>query len=190
MKMKLRTTTVAVVALMLGVVAGPALAQDEVVTADAETCVFEIVISDLNFLPGDRFPEPTTLDDDGFADRDAYLDENPDIGDDFRAYLDEQGLVFEDICVLGGNYVPGVAGIVDENGTNGTNGETTQYDEIDAVVLGAVITQPVDPPAAQVLGVSLPRTGLDAALIALMGVVLLGLGIVAVRGTGRKGHRA
>ena len=45
-------------------------------------------------------------------------------------------------------------------------------------VLAAVQTQPTE-----VLGVTLQRTGVDAAIIALIGAALLGLGVVAVRRT-------
>ena len=42
---------------------------------------------------------------------------------------------------------------------------------------------PVDPEAADVRGVSLARTGIDAIVIALIGMTLLALGVVALRRT-------
>jgi LPXTG-motif cell wall-anchored protein len=46
--------------------------------------------------------------------------------------------------------------------------------------------EPVEP--AQVLGVTLAKTGIDAALLVLFGMALLGLGVVAIRRSG--GDRA
>ena len=174
MRMKLRTTTVAVVALMLGMVAGTAWAQESPEVADAEDCLLAILVSDVNFLPEDEFPAPETDEFGGIVDPDGYFEANPDIADDFLAFLDGLGVEVDDICELGGTYVPDVLGVVFERPDNGT----PEDDEI-----AAVVAQPVDPPAAEVRGVQLAVTGLDAAMIALIGVALLGLGVVAVRGT-------
>lgn len=157
MRMKLRTTTVAVVALMLGMLAGPALAQD---TAESEVESLEGCLA--AFEAG--FSE--VLDAAGVTDTDS-----------FEAWLKAEGFDVDDACEIGGTYVPDVAAVVIERPDNGTSRD----DEI-----ATVIAQPVDPPAADVLGAQLARTGMDAALIALFGVALVGLGVVAVRGTRRR----
>ena len=174
MRMKLRTTTVAVVALMLGMVAGTAWAQESPEVADAEECLLAVLVSGANFLPEDEFPAPETDEFGAIVNPDGYFESNPGIVDDFLDFLDELDVDVADICELGGTYVPDVLGVVFEQPDNGTPDD----DEI-----AAVVAQPVDPPSAEVLGVQLARTGLDAAIIALIGVALLGLGVVAVRGT-------
>ena len=175
MRMKLRTTTVAVVALMLGMVAGTAWAQESPEVADAEDCLLTILVSGVNFLPEDEFPAPETGDLGEIVDLGGYFAANPGIVADFLALLADLDVAVADICEIGGTYVPDtdVLGVVFER--------PPSDEEIDAVV-----AQPVDPPSAAVLGVQLARTGLDAAVIALIGVGLLGLGVVAVRGTRRR----
>ena len=157
MRMKLRTTTVAVVALMLGMVAAPALAQDaddpEVASLEACLAAFEAGF-------------PKVLEAAGVTDTDS-----------FAAWLEAEGFDVDEACEIDGSYVPEVLGVVIERPDNGTPDD----DEI-----AAVIAQTVEPPSAAVLGVQLARTGLDAAVIALIGVGLLGLGVVAVRGTRRR----
>ena len=159
MRMKLRTTTVAVVALMLGMVAAPALAQDaddpEVASLEACLAAFEAGF-------------PKVLEAAGVTDTDS-----------FAAWLEAEGFDVDEACEIDGSYVPDVLSVVFEfeRPDNGTPDD----DEI-----AAVIAQTVEPPSAAVLGVQLARTGLDAAVIALIGVALLGLGVVAVRGTRRR----
>lgn len=134
MKLKLRMTTVFAGLLALGLVGGPALAQE-------------------GFAPGACADDVALVAPEGYT-----VDDLPD------------DLSPEELCTIYG------VGVIDvgEEEPDDVTGEKTEV---------LVSTESVEPP--QVLGTALARTGVDATLLAVFAVALLGLGVVAVRRSGR-----
>ncbi len=176
MKRRLTATSL-IMALLLGLLAAPAAAQesppspDEVVADDitALECSFATALYFQEEIPEDEatatlaalLPEP---DEDGVINvEDLDADEQQALVDAAFAALADMDQTFANVCSI---YTPIVAGIVIEDDEEPAAVEAVT-DEEPAVV------------AAQVLAVS----GVNSALLAIVGILLVGLGFVAVRRT-------
>lgn len=164
-------TMLAMSALLLAMAAGSAFAQEGF---DAEQCAEEIATS---YAEGDEAAQAL------YEDRFAGL-EGEELVTAVEEWLEENDLTLDDVCTIYGavEVLPEAPEVLP--------GDPEEFEPEPETVPDPPAERPVppvEPPVdavpAEVLGISLQRTGIDAIVIALAGVTLLGLGLVAVRRT-------
>ena len=187
MKRRLTATSL-IMALLLGLLAAPAAAQESPPSPDetvaegitALECSFATALYFQEEIPEDEatatlaalLPEP---DEDGFINvEDLDADGQQALVDAAFAALADMGQTFANVCSI---YTPIVAGIVIDDDEEPVD-EVAVADEEPAAVEAVTDEEPAVV-AAEVLAVS----GVNSSLLAIVGILLVGLGFLAVRRT-------
>jgi hypothetical protein len=183
MQTKFRMTTLGVVVLAMGLVAGPALAQQAEDADEIEgfTSVRECQAAVRQVSDG----AGTGVISDGLRDRIQELLDGGARGQICTIYIPVDFEPPGPPPTVPPVEPPEVGGeVIDRPATPGTPGTpaTPPTPQVPATP-GSPTTGGVSVEAPEVLGVTLSRTGADAGLLVLLGAGLLGLGAVAVRRT-------